>query len=468
MKLSTVLYGTGTFGLPPIILIAVAGWPYPVTSRPLAVIVTACIMALGWGAVTFTAHRLHSPQIRYLFPLFLVKLALTLGILAWSWMPVFDHEWHAANNFDASRFHYYAATLAAHNFHPDSVTPQNYTGAIWYYAAIYWLLGPNQLFPALVNALGSLMIGLMLVHIWAETHSPQRAWLCGLYMVLPDALFWDVMTLKDVLSTLLVVVIHYLVFRWHRSGSLLWPLLLLPCWTLLAAVRVPMALISLALTGLVLWRDAHRQRHRVMLATACALGALSLFMLFPVMGSLSGSYQADLVQTAQTALVLSAVGEHGLDSDTVQWSDQSIGKRMIPASLWEAILFAPIRSAFYLIAPLPNVTVSWQRGVENGALFTQATALLLVAGFAPILASLVSRRIRHSRVFTWLGLPLFVLLLSIGSAVWVIHPRYRLVVLPFVIPVLLMGSDARLTKPLLILSPVIALSGTVLYLWLKS
>src|SRR5207249_3559488 len=116
----------------------------------------------------------------------------------------------------------------------------------------------------------------------------------------------------------------------------------------LAWIRPPGALVFLAVVLIVISLDASPARRS-------RLGVIGLIVV-------SGAAVAlTLIESAFASRSLDAISLAWFmttaagDVDTFQsleWADQSLGRQLLPATPWQAVLYTPVRAALYWISPL--------------------------------------------------------------------------------------------------------------------
>jgi hypothetical protein len=118
-------------------------------------------------------------------------------------------------------------------------------------------------------------------------------------------------------------------------------------------------------------------------------------------------------------------------ADNVTWTERSLGQLLIPDSLVEEFLFAPIRLVFYVVTPLPSITFQISGLVRGGwqdwqNLSATASAILYVFLLPRCVASLLaSVRDPHLRPQLLLHVPLWIALTTIAVGNVIIVARYR-------------------------------------------
>jgi hypothetical protein len=417
---------------------------HPATGTGGAVLATLVIACAGI-AIERAYQRARFAQVRALFPLFLIKLLVTMLLLDAFWMPVFRDEPNALTGEDASRFHYISADLAGQDFDFSVIQDLNYTGAPFYYGVLYRLIGINQLFPAMLNALGSLLVGLIFLLIAVDLRLGHQAWLLGLYMLLPDVIYSDVLTSKESPAVLFFVIAYASVYAWHMRRSVLCLLAAVLAWIALAWIRPPAALVFLGVVFVVLILDVGPARRWWMgiVGVVIVASGLSAVLLIERVTDARGTDALSL-----TWSMLTAGGDLG-KFQALEWADRSLGRQLLPETAWQAVVYTPIRAALYWISPLAAFDLAWSIVLRG------MTAALVLVNLPAIVAALFDTRIRRSSAFLWLGLPFFLVTLMTAGGTWVIYDRYRVAALPFLPPLLMLGYRSRFISSLVWVAPVV-------------
>lgn len=159
--------------------------------------------------------------------------------------------------------------------------------------------------------------------------------------------------------------------------------------------------------------------------------ALAALLVGPAIQKNIGGTTVDIVQQAQ----LLGFGKESSVPDWTgnpNWTDNSIGRLLIPSSTSQAIGFTPARMLLYLAAPLPNIGFGLApliQGVSSAwlSLMTTPTSLLNLLMFPYALAgfsrALKNRRSRPRPMV--LLLSFWVTFIAVCGGNVIIHERYR-------------------------------------------
>jgi hypothetical protein len=412
----------------PLILATVAQSPY---STALLLVV---ISSLGLVLCRETQVRLNDVSLRILGYLWLVKLGVTFFLLYVGWIPQLDPTSSPAWGYDPQRYYLEAGELIYNNWIPDFVS-LNYVGILYYYAAVYYLLGHNPVNPALINALVTLVATLYLVRVGYEIKVQRgpRDWTLALALLLPEILWFDVMTSRETLLGALLLFSMLPIGRYlARTTQLsLYGVLIVSGLSILAiaAVRTAMLLPVIASVALMMLFVKPQHGSPVTQRFILAIAAAVALAFGPLMAGYLGGYEFDLSGAYQAAT--SAADSVALSADA-EWSENSIGMLLLPDGLIQAILFLPPRMVAYLLAPLPNILVP-VGGLLGGSwsawqsLFSLLSAGINMLAMPFVLASLVQsiKTRKENPAPVTLHIAFWVTFAAIAGGNLIIHERYR-------------------------------------------
>lgn len=391
------------------------------------------VCLVGLQQSYFTQRKLDDPKLRLLGYFWLIKLSLTLFLLYVGWIPQLDQSTSTSWGYDPQRFYYDAFNLIENGWSPTGGS--NYQGIIYYYGFIFYLFGHNPVIPALINAFVTLLGTLYLIRIayeFKEIRSP-RDWMLAYLILIPELLWYDVMTSRETLMAVLILVAmlsagRYIV-RLNRVSTINAVLLTSTCLGVILAVRTSMAItvvVSIILMALLL--SPGRRTGFVPKFLMVSL-VVALLLGGPIVQQLAGGSNVDyLILVSRMQSFENNVASSALN----QWSENSIGLLLSPDNVWQALLYLPARMLLYLVTPLPNVAISlsdliagswsaWQR------LMTIPNSLLNILGLPYVLvgfAGAYKRRARHpAPLVFYIGF--WIMFVSIAGGNIVIHERYR-------------------------------------------
>lgn len=386
-----------------------------------------------------TEIQLNDPSLKILGYLWLIKLGITFFLLYVGWIPQLNLVSSTTWGYDPQRFYIQAQELVSNNW-SSAIFNLNYVGILYFYGAIYYIFGKNPVTPALINNFITLFASLYLVKVGYEIKNRRgpRDWTLAFALLLPELLWFDVMTSREMLLTALLLFTTLTVGRYlagTTSTSLIKVLLVVVSSMLgIAAVRTSMLLpvvATIALMALVIKRKDGSWLVRT--ATLAAVAVVAL-IVGPIFTRYLGGYNFDVNSAIQTATESS---KNIALSDNVEWAKNSIGILFMPEGLIQSLLFLPPRMLLYLVSPLPNISISisdlltgswsaWQ------FLLTLLSSLINVLVFPYVLASFVqSVKMRKTNAAPLIfHIPYWTIFIAIAGGNLIIQERYRIMASP--------------------------------------
>ena len=400
------------------------------------VVLLVFVSVAGLALCRRTRIRLNDRALNILGEFWLLKLALTLFLLYMGWMPQLDPGSSDAWGYDPQRFYVQARELIDNNWIPDFASLNlNYVGILYYYGASFYIVGYNPVVSALVNAFVTLMACLYLVKVGYEVkwQRGRGDWMLSFSLLLPETLWFDVMTSRE---TLLAALLLFAMLQTGRYFGRMAPVSLPATVAVvglsmlgIAAVRASMLLPVFVSIALMAWFVKPQGSRWPVKRVIVIILAGMLLVSGPVVTEYLGGYSFDL----RSLLAAATSASHNIAlSDDMHWSERSIGMLLLPDGVLQAVLFLLPRMVLYLLAPLPNVYLSigellagswvaWQN------LFTALSSVinLLLAPF--VLASLVrSIKMRKTNATPLvLQIPYWVTFAAISGGNLIIQERYR-------------------------------------------
>jgi len=400
----------------------------------VATIILLIVVSAGglWQTARLAVH-LGDFRLQYLGYVWLLKIVLIIFVLFAGWIPELDPS-SGSWGYDPQRYYVQAQELIDNNWSSKYIS-LNYTGVLYYYGAIFYLLGHNPVIPALVNIFVTLMAVLYLVRVGYEITDRRtpKDWRIGLAMILPEVLWFDVMTSRESIMMALITVMllsagRYLI-REKKSSFYKTTLIVLLCGLAIGALRTSMLISVLgALSLMVAILRPPRKRRRSVGAIALFIVALGAFVSAPFVSAYLGSYEFDygdkLASISQANLNIA--GHQGV------WREDSVGALLLPSNAFEAVLFTFPRMVAYLVSPLAielNISdliqggwTAWQR------LLVSLSSMINIIVFPLVLASLfraVMVRKKDSRELVF-HVPYWATFFAIATGNMIIHDRYRI------------------------------------------
>jgi len=380
-----------------------------------------------------TQAKLKDPNLKMLGYFWLIKLGVTLFLLYAGWMPQLDPSL-VSWGYDPQRYYIQAKELPDNHWSPDFLN-LNYVGILYYYGGIFYVLGHNPVIPALINAFVTLMASLYLVKVGYEIKGQRGPgdWKLAFALLLPELLWFDVMTARETLMAALLLYAVLTVGRYlARTASIsLTNVAFNVGFSVLAiaAVRTSMILpvfaSILVMILLVMPKHGSQILQRVILAGAAAV----TFIVGLGIAGYLGGYDFDLGNAIHLA---SSAKDNIASSADMEWSENSVGLLLMPEGLFQTIIFLPLRMVLYLVAPLPNIWVpvsdlfagswgAWQ------FLFTLLSSVINVLAIPYALASFAQsiKMRKESTAPLIFHISYWVTFMAIAGGNLIIHERYR-------------------------------------------
>lgn len=382
-----------------------------------------------------TQIKLNDPALKVLGYFWLIKLVLSLFLLYVGWMPQLDP---ASTNwgYDPQRYYLQAKELIDNNWVPDFLS-LNYMGILYYYGANFYLFGYNPIIPVLINAFVTLIASLYLVRVGYEikAHRGASDWTLAFALLLPELLWFDVMTSRETLMAALLLFAMLTVGRYLARISLisLVEVLTIVGVAVLAIVAVRTSMLVPVFASIVLMIILIKPRSKQMITqrTIIVISVVALLIIMPALTIYFIGYNFNFGEALQTAF--SAKENVALGPDlSLGWSENSIGLILMPEGVLQSVLFLPARMILYLLAPLPKIWVpindlvagnfgAWQK------LMTLLSSIINVFAIPYALASLVhSIKIRKANAAPLLfHIPYWITFTAIAGGNLIVHERYR-------------------------------------------
>jgi len=403
----------------------------------LALLIVAAAVALA--LIHETSIRCNDPRLLRLGYVYDAALAFMLLVLATRWSANLAAGGVSLEG-DQERFYFQAGQLARDGFRLSHLPSLNYTGVLFVYGVIFRIFGQNPYAPLLVNLLLIVVVTVMLVRVAYKIKSERTAgdWMIGLLLIVPDVLLHGVMPSRDILAMGLVAiavlaVAEYVLDDPRGRKPLVAAMLVIPALLLLAVVRTP-ALIP-AVGSIVLLLLFFRVWKGIV---AVAVPAAVILLTAPLLSERLGGYHVSYSYIASHLVADSA----DLPLDIFNWHPRSIARLLIPHNAVQAIAYAPPRLVLYLLAPLPFVNpraaTGWSR---DQMLMTALSSVVYVLLFPMLLASLYGA-ITARRAGLTLQIPFWLTMFAIAAGTPLIHERYRLMAVPFLIGCIWLGRTA--------------------------
>jgi hypothetical protein len=445
--------------------------------QPWTTIPVLFAVVIAGEALTYKlAAELGDWRLQRMALLYAAKILLVLFLVGAGWLPQLNpgSEYFG---YDPQRYYFYAQDLNAAGFDAGALSEVslNYVGIVYYYAAIFRLLGSGAMTPALVNSLVVLLASMSIARLYYKVRptAGRYDWLAAAGMMLPDVIWFDALTSRETLTATLLVLVatswcaFFLIYSVGKAP---------PNLQLFIGTLAMLALIVVRLTAFVaiataigasfLLGRAPRKRRIVAAIGVCVF--LALLAVAPLLSHAIGNFP----------LTYATIGNWVMHNEQTFLSDldfgaSSISARLIPHNLFETIAFIAPRSAIYFIAPLPILPIF--SGLRAGywwhyQFLMMDLSCLIYLAILPLAAAGLWNAIRsRSRELLVFQIPFLALLLAVGGGNQFVHERYRLMFVMFFWPAAILGFHARPTTRMIMTGLwFVALAfGGVAYILLK-
>lgn len=411
------------------------------------IIILIAVSVLGLTLINYLRRSLNDDNIQYLSYVYLFKLMLLLVFLYAGWVPLLDKD-SMRFGFDPQRYYFDAYELAESGFNYDAISyyiGMDSPGILYFYGILFYLFGHNPVIPALINAFITLLATLLLVHLGytIKTERSSRDWMLGLCMVLPEVLWYDLMTSRETIIMSLIIFSIYPfarafakkgdlhIFFWERVMSILGLIGL-------GVIRAPILFITVFIIILLLFL-------RQVAISGLFTKIITVLLLFltlvyaPIIAGKVMGREYSLIEATKEKM------EEG-SQIYAEWTERSVGHLLVPKNYYEIILFAPLRFFCYLNSPIPNIKFSFS-GIREGDwycwgnLISTTSSIIYLLYFPYVLASLINTR-EEKR---WLAfhIPFWILMTAISGGNSIIHERYRIMAIPFLWGCIWLGEECN-------------------------
>lgn len=380
--------------------------------------------------------KLNDPALKVLGYFWLIKLVLLFFLLYVGWMPQLDPA--SANwGYDPQRFYVQAKELIDNNWLPDFLS-LNYVGILYYYGAIYYLIGFNPVIPALINAFVTLIASLYLIQVGYEIKAQRgsKDWTLAFALLLPELLWFDVMTSRETLMAALLMFAMLTAGRYFAriSRISLFEVFSIISLSVLAivAVRTSMLVPVFIAIGLMVILIKNPKNPMNTQRTIIVTSVVAMLIIMPLLTKFFIGYNFNFVEALQTAF--SAKDNVALGPDlSLGWSENSIGRLLMPEGIFQSVLFLPPRMVLYLLAPLPKIWIPVNDLIDGNFeawqnLMTLFSSLINVVAIPYATASLIhsiKTRMTNSATLIF-HISYWITFIAIAGGNLIVHERYRI------------------------------------------
>lgn len=406
-------------------------------------------------------------NLKSLFIFIALKVVFSIIVLYIGWVPNLEYGSNAWG-YDPQRYYLYATDLANSNFDQSVLPGLNYKGIVYYYAIFFKIFGCNPIVPILINTLTTYIAMVYVIKIirciLPKFHHTKYM---GFFLLLPEIFWYDIISSRETICmTLVLISSYYLLSQTYKNkkmehNSLL---ILFISLILLGAIRTSLLFIPMCLIIYILIKK--KSLKLLLVSGVLMVAIIGTSLIGNKMGSattLSDGFKR-IFDTNQ----LKNIGE-------VKWNTNSIGLRLIGNSIWQKIILLPIRMFVYIIAPLPNIGVSFS-AMKSGDwgewqhLLTVVSSCGYIAAFPYFIASLLDS-VMHKKIgnirYCWVPFLISASVVAGGNAI--IHERYRIVFIPYYVLIVVTGIYSKQRYKLIgiLITLLIFIVGMILYVIAK-
>ncbi|PLT31788.1 hypothetical protein [Peribacillus deserti] len=378
--------------------------------------------------------------------IFVLKLMISIFISYVGWIPMLDTN--SINfGYDPQRYYFQAYELFQNGFNINNVAQINYTGIIYYYSLIFGIVGHNPIIPLLVNSFTTLITCLYLLKIIKFCYpNVKNTSAVGLFMLLPEIIWYDILTSREsICMALLTVSIYKLIEILFIDKKLVTKKLLLFIFTvlMLGIIRTSL-LLPIVILFFMYWLFINYKQNNKKSGFILVLIISALLLIIPSVTSSIGSYNFHLEN------VVDRVSTNTVEDDSnLNWSNNSIGKLLVADNFIENVILTPLRVFVYLMAPLPSINVDIVKLFNNDwaawqNLLTVMSSLIYIFSLPLIFAAIIEYiKSKNKSNLVMVFLPILILMITIAAGTQIIHERYRIIAVPFIYAVILIGKNSK-------------------------
>lgn len=380
-----------------------------------------------------TQIKLKDSSLKILGYFWLLKLGIMFFLLYFGWIPQLDPAVSSVWGYDPQRFYLVTQHLIDGNWYI-GYTP--YIGIIYYYAAFLFALGRNPVIPALVNVFVTLIASLYLIRVCYEIKGERARgdWIIAFCLLLPEILWFDVMTSRETLMGALLIFAMLPAGRYFariglRSFFRSLIIVLLSGMAIIAIRPIMVWPVFMSL-GLMMFLVKPVKGEKSLKPSIFVFTFVAVLMASIVIPKVIGGYEFE-VSTIIRKITMASENNVGKSTGEF-WTENSIGRLLLPNGFFESLVFLPARMILYLLAPLPNIFVSIS-GLVNGScaawqkLMFMSSSVVNTILFPYALASLVQSfktRKKNSAPLI-LHFSYWMVFLAVAGGNLIIHERYR-------------------------------------------
>lgn len=423
----------------PLILLASLLWPYQ-RYNPYA---TALFAVLCYNLGLIACSRATGKNPVFVLSMFTLKFLSAYLILWFGWFETNDWDRSVVyRSFDPATYDAFAAWVVEageplHNF-MNVEDMSNYPYTINLYATLYTYLGSSVLNGGSFN---SLLVGLSYYFFYRVARRLGAKENVSLYLVwmfvIPEIVYFTALPGKEASSLAVAGATTFFVFEWRRLKDLWQPefLVALVVIALLTGVRKHIFAGAFATSLIIRLIFLFQVKRPILMAS-------TVFFLIVLAGALLSTniFGKQVTEFFGGGLVFKEeLVERTIDvleqREEVMFSSRSITRRFIPYTVMQALLYLPIRTGFYFIAPFPPKFQEWKNDAIGDWMaqgyVTSFFAFFGLGAFGLMLSTLFGydRHVLGPQVwvpFFWICATLAI----VSFSFFAIHERYRLFSIP--------------------------------------
>ena len=448
-------------------IIALA-WRGEEPSKITTILVVWIVQIIAWLIIKKAkkAQIIHSETIWIIA--FSLKLLITLFVIQHLWIPTYTslggHR-TPPPNFDPVVYDWIGVTLAANNLDPSAILSRNYVGVVYYIGIIYYIFGVSTFYVGLFNTLFSLLTFLSVAGILHLISRRTKPWqLMALGMFFPELVYNDAIPAKGPLTTaflfMSIFLLYSLIYKEKKRLNYF-----LICLSLLGLLVVRASIVAIAIViflYVALLNFRRSKRLLIPLFISIIVFMIISPMVIPIMGGSNFAPNKVLFDISDKASVARKQGVH---------TSKSINLLFMPSGFIQLILFVPFRSIFFLVAPFPNLLLSVTtifKGHFEFEIFAKLSVWCLVIAMPSIFAALFQLKCRKNPLYLYVVIPFILITVLLANGVYIIHPRYRVMLDPILLATALFGYRYGSPKHFILPTFLIVFIGFVGYFFLKS
>lgn len=429
--------------------------------------IVSCILAQYLATKLFRAHG----DLKLFFVCFVLqlKLLLTVVVLHLGWEPMLK-TFSATVGYDPGRYYYQAVMLAAASLDSGatSVVSMNYMGVVYYYGLVFKVFGASPYVAAIVNCAVSSVAIWLLVHCCYSLRRTARLsdWRIALVALLPELIWYDALTSRETicLAGLHLSLLPLSLYLLKPSNALpgISNVILMSSGLIGVAFVRSWVLLPIAFCSLSYLLMKVRRSNRFVAACLVTTAAGAAIVL-PDLGIIIGSRTLSYEDARVTSDVFDGVASGN--------AGNAVARYFVPRSEWQYVVYAPIRVAMNIVAPLPYYVAGpdsfylWQHTAH--AMTACVFIILLPFALTPLFAISDGQLLKR---WATCALPYGAAMFAISVGYPGIHERYRVMASALLLGSAWLGRDApgATRRQVSILWGAIVICGLGGYLVLRS